>query len=100
MPQAHWDQVQQRIAARAEKFPMATSRSRTGRAGSPSTSPAAVSLAEQRNRRLHRERQNATRDKPGRNAGKVTKLDVQLAQLERLQAEGVCKPVDFHRRSP
>ena len=55
-------------------------------------SPAAVALAEQEIRRLHREEQTANRDKPGRNAGKVAKLDAQLAQLERLLADGVLSP--------
>jgi len=55
-------------------------------------SPTAVALAEQEIRRLHRDQQTANRDKPGRNAGKVAKLDAQLAQLERLQAEGVLSP--------
>ena len=55
-------------------------------------SPAAVALAEQEIRRLHREQQTENRDRPGRNAAKVAKLDAQLVQLERLQAEAILSP--------
>ncbi len=154
VPQPIWDHVQHRIAARAEAFPVAMSRSHTGRGGKPKyllsgllecaicgqkfvisgnrppryvcgshvnggpaacmnkarvsrdfaedkllapiveglLSPAAVTLAEQEIKRLHREQQTANQDKPGRNAAKIAKLDAQLAQLEKLQADGVLSP--------
>lgn len=154
VPREVWDKVQRRISARAEAFPVALSRSRTGQGGRPKfllsgllqcavcgqkfvisgsrpqryvcgsftnggaaactnkgavsrtiaeekllapiidglLSPAAIVLAVQEIRRLHREDQAANRDKPGRNAGKVSKLDAQLGQLERLLTDGVLSP--------
>jgi hypothetical protein len=55
-------------------------------------SPAALALAEREIRRLASERQAVSAAKPGRNTGKISKLDQQISQLERFRSEGVLSP--------